>query len=143
MRLSVFSRSVAGLSRLIQKPCKQNIIHYKGKDPARASNEKDLQRFLLNSPPEPFSKLEAHEWFVEDGKSHLGVGDLVFKNPQTNSFVVIETKYIKKNPSKRFKKVTEQAHYYAKMWKARHPEATVYFAYFTNVSGLVKVGKHA
>lgn len=126
-----------------------------------ARNEAELQEMLIGCPPTPFTQLVAHEWPV--GKewpvgyewmgeyfshySHYGVGDLVFKRPGFEDYLVVETKYMttrtgrtaKTRRTRGRKKVKEQAAFYGRKWKRQHPEAKVSYAWYTNDSGLSKI----
>ena len=110
--------------------------HYGRNKAKNASNEDDLHRILMNSPPHPFTLLEAHEW-----RSRSGVGDMVFKAPGSNKYLVVEAKMLKNGVQKKWEKVQEQAGRYGRDWKHEHPSAFVKYATFTNRDGLMPQGE--
>lgn len=57
-------------------------------------------------------ELVAHEWMVYENNSHMGQGDLVFKNE--NTYCVIECK------RRTNSKVYEQSQYYGSSWKLKY-----------------------
>ena len=110
--------------------------HYGRNKAKNACNEDDLHRILINSPPHPYTLLEAHEW-----RSRSGVGDMVFKAPGSNKYLVVEAKLLRNGVQKKWKKVQEQAGRYGQDWKHAHPYAFVKYATFTNRDGLLPLGE--
>ena len=108
--------------------------------------QKQVIRYQRNHPP--FTQLYAQEWEVIPGYSQFGKGDLVFKRPAFEEYLVIETKYIRTDSGKTArgsrtrnrKKVVEQALRYGAIFKQRHPGAEVEVATFTNDVGLRTLG---
>ena len=114
-----------------------------------AKNEAELQATLICCPPIPFTQLVGHEWMVHHHYSQFGgVGDLVFKRPGFEEYLVVETKYIttmtgrtaRTSRRKARKKVQEQAAFYGRRWKQLHPQADVSYAWYTNDRGLSEFG---
>jgi len=116
-----------------------------------ATNEEELQEMLIDCPPIPFIQLYRREWMADEwGECHLsqfGVGDLVFKRPGLEEYLVVETKFMTTSTgttastsrTKGRKKVKEQAACYGHKWKRLHPQATVYYAWYTNDRGLSNI----
>jgi len=112
-----------------------------------ARNEEQLQTALTYCPPIPFSQVVACEWMIENNHCHCGVGDLVFKRPGFEDYLVVETKYMTSTTGKTArsrrrqgrKKVQEQAEFYGRRWKQLHPQADVSYAWFTNDGGLSRI----
>ena len=109
--------------------------------------QEQVIRYQRNHPP--FTQLYyAQEWEVIPGYSQFGKGDLVFKRPGFEEYLVIETKYIRTDSgktargsrTKNRKKVVEQALRYGAIFKQRHPGAEVEIATFTNDVGLCTLG---
>ena len=110
------------------------------------NSELSLQQQLIREVDKrlPYTNLFAQEWEVLRGCSHLGKGDLVFKRPGFQEYLVVEVKYLrpgsgraarnKRNAARR--KVVEQALRYGAAFKRRHPDADVEIATYTNESGL-------
>lgn len=88
-----------------------------------------LQQELIDAPPFPYTQLVGHEWGHFPSSlplgDHIGKGDLVFQRPDTDDYLVVETKHLrtdagptartKRNASRR--KVTEQAFRYGAIWR--------------------------
>jgi len=110
--------------------------HYGRNKVKSADNEDELHSFLINSPPPKYALLAAHEW-----RSRSGVGDMVFKAPRRNEYLVVEAKVLKNGISKKWNKVREQANRYGRDWKHKHPSAFVKYATFTNRDGLLTQGE--
>ena len=110
--------------------------HYGRNKAKNASNEDDLHRILINSPPHPYTLLEAHEW-----QSRTGVGDMVFKAPGSNRYLVVEAKLLRNGVQKKWEKAQEQAGRYGRDWKHENPSAFVKYATFTNRDGLLPQGE--
>jgi hypothetical protein len=112
-----------------------------------------LQQELIESPPFPYENLIRHEWGDFGGASssssnaataHMGKGDLVFQRPNTNDYLVVETKHLRtdkgstartsRTASRR--KVTEQAFRYGAIWRGYlgTDKGTVTMAKYTNES---------
>jgi len=117
----------------------------------RASkHEAHIHELLIEAPPFPFTNLIAHEWTVEDGHGPLavGVGDLLFKKPRSNEYLVVEAKFLKKTTCRQTNKrkrchVKKQAKFYAhKASKILSPFAYVHFAYSTNEDGIKYLGNY-
>ena len=117
-------------------PIRRFTTHYGQNKAKNAGNEDDLHRILINSPPHPYTLLEAHEW-----RSRSGVGDMVFKVPGSNKYLVVEAKMLKNGVQKKWEKVQEQAGRYGRDWKHEHPSAFVKYATFTNRDGLMPQGE--
>ena len=108
--------------------------------------QKQVIRYQRKHPP--FTQIYAQEWEVIPGYSQFGKGDLVFKRPAFEEYLVIETKYIRTESGKTAqrsrtrsrKKVVEQALRYGAIFKQLHPEALVEIATFTNDVGLCSLG---
>jgi len=112
-----------------------------------ARNEEQLQTALIYSPPIPYTQLKECEWMIEHSHPQYGVGDVVFKLPGFEDYLVVETKYMTNKTGKTArsrrgqgrKKVQEQAEFYGRRWKQLHPEADVSYAWFTNDRGLSRI----
>jgi hypothetical protein len=108
--------------------------------------QKQVIRYQRKHPP--FTQLYAQEWEVIPGYSQFGKGDLVFKRPAFEEYLVIETKYIRTDSGKTArgkrtrnrKKVVEQALRYGAIFKQHNPGALVEIATFTNDVGLCSLG---
>ncbi len=108
--------------------------------------QKQVIRYQRKHPP--FTQLYAQEWEVIPGYSQFGKGDLVFKRPAFEEYLVIETKYIRTDSGKTAqrsrtrsrKKVVKQALPYGAIFKQVHPGAEVEIATFTNDAGLCTLG---
>jgi hypothetical protein len=115
---------------------------------ATVSVEHSLQQQLISirevDKRLPYTQLYAQEWEVEPGLPQFGKGDLVFKRPGFEEYLVVETKYITDNTGRvaitnrkrSRKKVLEQARRYGAALQRRYPEADVKIATYTNESGL-------
>ena len=113
------------------------------------SREHILQQQIIHDVNKrlPYTLLCKQEWEVVPGHSQFGKGDLVFKQPGLENYLVIETKYIRTDSGKAArtarrrsrKKVNEQALRYGAAFKQLNPQARVEVATFTNESGLYKL----
>ena len=117
-------------------------------------DECDLQKRLIVgvrvAPLEilPYKDVYAQEWDVVPGQTQCGKGDLVFKQPGLDKFLVVETKYLTTNSghtarasrNRGRQKVIEQAYRYGKLFKQQHQRATVDVAICTNEKGLCILG---
>ena len=121
--------------------------------PRPISDEYDLQRRLIVGVLEslPYKDVYAQEWDVIPGWPQFGKGDLVFKQPGLDKFLVVETKYLTTNTghtarvsrNRGRQKVIEQAYRYGELFKCikqQHQRATVDVAICTNEKGLCILG---
>ena len=106
------------------------------------NNEALLQEEVKRNPPPPYTQLYKQEYDVFQGKKRVGVGDLIFMDPNNqNKFLVVETKYenplasAQTNRTKR-KRARHQARFYRDHLKDQFPGASVRKAIYTNVIGL-------
>jgi len=90
---------------------------------------KMAEEFLRNLPTWLRGyRLVAREWYVQEGRSHKGKGDLVFLSDDQRKFLVVELKYLDPRPcrtaqSRRCharKLAKEQVERYGKAWAAKH-----------------------
>ena len=112
----------------------------------RLNSEHFLQQQLIKDAEKhlPFTQVYAQEWQVKPGHPNYGKGDLVFKRPGFEDYLVVETKYLTTNTgrtaqtsrNKGRNKAREQALRYGAAFKRLHPEADVEIATYTNESGL-------
>ena len=112
----------------------------------KVHNEYSLQQLLISAADKrrPYTKLYAQEWEVKPGHPNCGKGDLVFKRPGFEEYLVVETKYLNQRSGRTActsrtrsrKKVVEQALHYGAEFKKLHPKANVEIATCTNESGL-------
>ena len=115
----------------------------------KVHNEYSLQQQLINDTAKrrPYAKLYAREWQVKPGHPNCGKGDLVFKRPGFEEYLVVETKYLNQRSGRTActsrtrsrKKVVEQALHYGAEFKKLHPNARVEIATYTNECGLRKL----
>lgn len=112
-------------------------------------SEEHIHKILIDYPPSPFTEVVAHEWEGDaETPFDVGVGDIVFKRPRSNEYLVIEAKYIGRNAQKQTKTkkrrhVKEQAQFYGrKASKILSPFALVHFAYCTNEVGIQYMGNY-
>jgi hypothetical protein len=109
--------------------------------------ELELQQELIDSPPCPYTKLIRHEWGDFGGgcnntTAHIGKGDLIFQRPNTEDYLVVETKYLRTDSGSNARtsrtgsrrKVTEQAFRYGAIWRGclKTDKGTVTVATYTN-----------
>jgi hypothetical protein len=110
--------------------------------------ELELQQELIDSPPHPYTNLIRHEWgdFGGGGRdnttAHIGKGDLVFQRPNSEDYLVVETKYLRTDSGSNARtsrtgsrrKVMEQAFRYGAIWRGclRSEHGTVTVATYTN-----------
>eukprot|EP01083_Nonionella_stella_P019127 53165_1 len=114
------------------------------------NDESSLKRQLIREVLDrhPFKMLYADEWDVVPGFTQYGRGDLVFKHPDSEVFLVVETKYITMNAGRtsRIRRtrgrrtVVDQALRYGEIFKRQHPRAAVDVATCTNECGLHILG---
>jgi hypothetical protein len=112
-----------------------------------------LQQELIDAPPAPYTKLVAKEWTSLANMHHVGKGDLVFQKPQTNDFLVVETKHLttrsgataQKRRTMNRQKVVEQAFRYGAIWRGHLGsfDGTVTMATYTNETKSSGVDDHA
>ena len=68
-------------------------------------SEAHIHQMLIDYPPFPFTEVVAHEWEGEaETPFDVGVGDLVFKRPRSNEYLVIEAKHVGRNAQTHTKK---------------------------------------
>ncbi|KAG7340323.1 hypothetical protein IV203_023866 [Nitzschia inconspicua] len=110
-----------------------------------------LQRELMDSPPLPYQNLIRQEWGDFGGGSngisttptaHIGKGDLVFQRPNSDDYLVVETKHLRTDSGSRARvsrtasrrKVVEQALRYGAIWRGSlgTDQGTVTMATYTN-----------
>lgn len=105
-------------------------------------HEAAVQEALIRNPPSQYERLYKQEYHVVPGKSHLGVGDLIFQNPkQPNKFLVVETKHLRPNASKKTNRskrqhARRQAEFYGSRLKAAKPNACIKKAIYDNLGGI-------
>ncbi|MAA79333.1 MAG: hypothetical protein CL916_08735 [Deltaproteobacteria bacterium] len=95
-------------------------------------SERDLKIYLISNSSEllpDYTYVVDDEWFVIDGKSQYGKGDLLFTDG-TGHFAVVEIKYLtpysgataRKKRNKGKNKVEEQVYKYVYEYRNKHPE---------------------
>lgn len=103
-------------------------------------SEKELKIYLIVNSLEVFpdyTYVVDDEWFVIEGESHYGVGDLIFTDGQGH-FAVVELKYLtlssgptaRKSRNKGKNKVQEQVRIYMYEYKKKYPEITELKGYY-------------
>jgi len=107
--------------------------------------EAQQQEQLIRNPPRPYTELYKQEWKAVVGGDFKGVGDLVFKVPEKEKYLVVETKHLgdcsAKKKQTKCSKARKQARNYAGWFKALHPNASVEMAIHTEVHGVQKLQK--
>jgi len=102
--------------------------------------EAQQQEQLIRNPPGPYTQLYKQEWEAVVGGVFKGVGDLVFKVPEKEKYLVVETKHLGDCSGKRRRskcwKGRKQVRNYARWFKALYPHASVKMAIHTEVHGV-------